>query len=392
MPFRIATLGAALSGSLAAALLASVASAGAAPTSAPSTISGPITVLGGNWFTLQTPGRQVGRIDALEGAATRITRMDTPYVWGGGHAEAGVASLGLRGPGYTGHTRGYDCSGSVAAVLAAAGLWPAGGSVPADNGVIAELLAEHLIARGVGRAPNAVTLYDDPGVHIFMNINGRFFGTSDGAGGGDSRGGAGWLADGAWDASSRAFRKYHFFPSVLDQRTSDGSDYTFQLPQSGLFSATKGAGALGISLGSLGVNDLLVGERIRVTYSARATGQMVVQSVAVLSGGPVLPPPTATTPTTPSPTAPAPAPAPTSAPGATTPTVPTVPTVPVSAGTGATGATGSGVASGDAWGYGGAYGSGGWASTQAQAAISTTGGASFAETPRPVSTTGGGQL
>jgi hypothetical protein len=45
--------------------------------------------------------------------------------------------------------------------------------------VIAELLQERILAPG----PGAVTLYDKPGVHIFMNIAGRYFGTSDGLAG-----------------------------------------------------------------------------------------------------------------------------------------------------------------------------------------------------------------
>jgi hypothetical protein len=74
-----------------------------------------------------------------------------------------------------------------------------------------------------------VTLYDHPGVHIFMNIDGRFFGTSDGAGGGNPNGGAGWLDDGAPDASRRAYRAYHFVPSVLRSSTTAGHIVSFQL-------------------------------------------------------------------------------------------------------------------------------------------------------------------
>ena len=37
-----------------------------------------------------------------------------------------------------------------------------------------------MIAPGVGKGPLEVTLWDHPTVHIFMNIDGRFFGTSDG--------------------------------------------------------------------------------------------------------------------------------------------------------------------------------------------------------------------
>lgn len=58
------------------------------------------------------------------------------------------------------------------------GVWPAGTGIPADNGVIARLRSERLIGGGTG----TVTLYDKPGVHIFMSIDGRFFGTSDGGG------------------------------------------------------------------------------------------------------------------------------------------------------------------------------------------------------------------
>jgi hypothetical protein len=123
---------------------------------------------------------------------------------------------------------GFDCSGSVAAVLAGAGLWPPGAPVPNDAGVIAQLLHEKLIARGPGTGPVEVTLYDHPGVHIFMNIDGRFFGTSDGGGGGSAKGGPGWLYDGARDAFSAAFKQYHVPASVLRGITNYGQALTFR--------------------------------------------------------------------------------------------------------------------------------------------------------------------
>ena len=64
-------------------------------------------------------------------------------------------------------------SGAVAAVLTRVGLWPAGSGVPNDAGMISALLRNRLIAAGPATAPDGVTLYDHPGVHIFMNINGR---------------------------------------------------------------------------------------------------------------------------------------------------------------------------------------------------------------------------
>jgi hypothetical protein len=190
-------------------------------------LTGRITYIGASTLTIQTHGTSVGVITALTRTANGVAAGGWPYVWGGGHSEAGVASIGGRGPGYNGRRRGFDCSGSVAAVLSGAGLWPAGAGVPSDLGVVRELLAEGLIARGPGRAPNAVNLYDDPGVHIFMSIDGRFFGTSDGAGG-NRRGGPTWLDDNAWDSYSHAFRRYHFLPSVLRNHTIYGHSYTFQ--------------------------------------------------------------------------------------------------------------------------------------------------------------------
>ncbi len=75
-------------------------------------------------------------LNALTTAADRSTAADYPYVWGGGHGQAGIASVGMKGPGYNGKRRGFDCSGAVAAVLVAGGLWPAGHSVPNDAGLI----------------------------------------------------------------------------------------------------------------------------------------------------------------------------------------------------------------------------------------------------------------
>jgi hypothetical protein len=220
-------------------------------------ISGQVVGVNGDTFTVLTAGRRMGVINAMVAAADVVAKGDYPYVWGGGHAHAGVASVGIPGPGHNGKRRGFDCSGAVAAVLAGAGLWPAGGSVPNDAWVIRQLLSAHLIARGPGRAPVEVTLYDRPGVHIFMNIDGRFFGTSDGGGGGNPRGGAGWLYDGAWDATNRAFKQYHILPGVLRDRTTYGHDFTFT---DDIVSQLAGA--------------LQLGDRVRVGYAENRAGGM----------------------------------------------------------------------------------------------------------------------
>lgn len=224
-------------------------------------VSGKITYIGPSVLTVQTAGRLRGVIGAMTATANKLTAQGYAYVWGGGHAEAGIASAGERGPGHNGRRVGFDCSGSVAAVLAGAGLWPAGSGVPSDAGVISQLLSEHLIARGAGAAPNEVTLYDDPGLHIFMNIDGRFFGTSDGGGGGSPKGGPSWLYDGAPDAYTRAYRRYHVLPSVLRSQTSSGQSFTFQTPDPSI--------AYGAELG----------DSVTVSFAGSATGTITATAV-----------------------------------------------------------------------------------------------------------------
>jgi hypothetical protein len=190
-------------------------------------VTGRITNVGGSTLTVQTAGPRIGVVNALTRTADALAAGNYPYVWGGGHALAGVAGVGARGPGYNGHRRGFDCSGSVAAVLSGAGLWPAGAGVPGDYGVIQYLARAGLIVRGPGRAPNSVNLYDHPGVHIFMSINGRYFGTTDG-GAGNSKGGPTWLDDSAPLSYSHAYHRWHFQPWVLRNHVIYGHSYTFQ--------------------------------------------------------------------------------------------------------------------------------------------------------------------
>ncbi|MGO9959346.1 MAG: hypothetical protein ACLP50_25800, partial [Solirubrobacteraceae bacterium] len=341
----------------------------------PAPVSGKIIEIGYSTLTIQTGGRLVGVINALTATANALSARDYPYVWGGGHAEAGVASVGIQGgPGYNGRRIGYDCSGSVAAVLAGAGLWPAGGAVPNDAGVIAQLLAAGVIARGPGEGAAEVMLYDEPGVHIFMNIDGRFFGTSDG-GGGDPKGVPTWLDDGASDAWNRAFKRYHIVPSVLADKTSYGHDFTFQTSadpsiaigaelgdkvtisyaqtRSGSIRATairyagsvttsgtvvsiapddssltiQTAGGQSLTFSTSTVANLLYGledgDVVQVTSSPDPSGLLIPHDLQILS---TPSPATPTTPTTPStPTTPT---TPTTPSTPTTPTTPTTPSTP----------------------------------------------------------------
>ncbi len=241
----------------------SVLGPGAAWARTHGSVSGTISSITGSTITIQSAGTHTGVVNELVAAANKVTKQDTPYVYGGGHAHAGTASIGIPGRGYNGHRVGFDCSGSVAAVLAGAGLWTPGSGVPSEAWMITELLGAGLIARGAGTGPVEVTLYDDPGVHIFMNIDGRFFGTSDGGGGGDARGGAGWLNDGAPLAYSPAYKRYHFLASALSGTAGAGHPITF-------------------ATGAAGLATYALGERVRVAFTEANTGVMTAASMSVL--------------------------------------------------------------------------------------------------------------
>jgi len=241
------------------AALASRSHADNHPTSEQTSSEAAGQIVGLSWasFTVQTGSRRMPVVQALIAAANTLNSDNYPYVWAGGHPAAGAASVGTRGPGYTGHTIGFDCSGSVAAVLSAAGLWQPGTPVPGDSGVIAQLYQDGLIARGVGRGATSVTLYDEPGVHIFMNIDGRFFGT-----GANPKGGPGWLTYGG---ASRAFKPWHFVPSALLGAATYGPELTF---------------GLGTDAGLM--YGLSVGQRVQVRYETSRDGALTATGV---SGG-----------------------------------------------------------------------------------------------------------
>ena len=259
----------ALSRALACATILSFAVAApaalAGPPQAARSATGSVVSLGWSSFTIRVGGRRMPIVRALTAAADVVTQGDYPYVYGGGHAQAGTASIGIKGPGYNGRRLGFDCSGSVGAVLAGAGLLPAGMPVPNDAGIIAELRQQKLIARGVGHGPNAVTFWDKPGVHIFMSINGRDFGTSDGGAGNPAQrhGGAGWLDDGAPDASSPAFKPYHLIASELSAATVYGPTLTFQ---------TGGAYDL--------LDGVVLGDSLHVSYTQDRRGALTAREVA----------------------------------------------------------------------------------------------------------------
>jgi hypothetical protein len=249
----IATLGAVTC----ALALAVPATSRAASTPMPSrgTVSGTVVSTGWSSLTVRTHTRRLGVIQALNAAADRVAAGRYPYVWGGGHAAAGAPDLGepdpTHRPGHNGRRIGYDCSGTVAAVLTGAGLWTAGTGVPSDAGVISELRQAHEIVPGAGHGPHTVTLWDEHGVHIFMQIGDQFFGTSDGGSGAvDDPGGAGWLDDGSPDTHSRHYKPFHFVLAALRGSVLTGPTVTVGLRGEVADTASQ----------------LVAGTRVRVAY------------------------------------------------------------------------------------------------------------------------------
>src|SRR4051812_24186003 len=156
--------GAAARGSTARPPAPPVVRSPAAAPPAPVSIPAPGST-GGQSIQIQAPTPSssqtaAGLIAEMIAAADAIDAHHYAYRWGGGHNSA------FSGP--------YDCSGAVSAVLHAAGLL----SGPLVSGDFMQWGAP---------GPGAVTIYANAS-HVYMAIEGRFFGTSRANAGG----GAGW--------------------------------------------------------------------------------------------------------------------------------------------------------------------------------------------------------
>lgn len=219
------------------------------------------------------------RYNAIIQAANAIDNKKYPYIWGGGHAQAGTPSAGTPNRNGTGAVGvGYDCSGSVAAVLYAAGIYE--GSVGTDASLVQSLVASGKLVRGVDNSSTSITIWDNPGQHVFMRIggvNGKYWGTSDNQGTGNAAGGPGWLSSGnASNAVPSGFIPYHIPEGILKQPA------TYRL------SISPGTTKIGDGSGGNGVSD--ASGNMGLTSSAAFTGQLAFPSiedsiVAILLGG-----------------------------------------------------------------------------------------------------------
>jgi hypothetical protein len=232
-----------------AAVLATAA--GRAAGSGAGTVSGTVANISGLTVRVKVGSAGHGSVSAMLATAERIAAKNYPYVYGGGHAHAGSASRASRGG-----ALGFDCSGAVAAVLAAGGLWPHGGPVPSDTGIIAELRHRGLVSDGAGRGPDEVTLYDIPG-HIMMSLAGLPWGT-----GANRRGGAGFLPT---VIGGRHVTVVHVDPDRVHQRG---------LP------ALLGLTAPQSTAGSLTLDGLSDGVKVLAGYSPGASGKLTLGQVS----------------------------------------------------------------------------------------------------------------
>jgi hypothetical protein len=224
---------------------------------ATSTITGTIVAIHPADFIIRTAGSNGGKLNEMVSYADKLEARNYPYVFGGGHAKVGVASGG--------RAKGFDCSGVVAAVLAAGGLWPKGSSVPGDAGVVQQLMKDKLVATGPASGPYQIALFDKPGKDIQMKIGGRFFGTGVG-----SRGGAGWFDNGV--LGFPGYKEYHVLPSVLHEHSSDGNYMTFSF----------GSGASQRTI----ADEVTVGAKVQVGYAEAGDSSIRAESVKNVGGKP----------------------------------------------------------------------------------------------------------
>jgi len=155
------------------------------------------------------------RIKAMEEEATAITKKHYPYAYGGGHHSAGTPSTGTETENGGSIVTGFDCSGSVAAVLVAGGFIKAGSEVPGSGsfGQYQSKDTRQTSTSESGSKPE-VTVYHNS-KHAWMTINGREFSTSPSR----PRGGAGWGSTNpaTWPQPITSYESFSYTAKSLEQ-------------------------------------------------------------------------------------------------------------------------------------------------------------------------------
>jgi hypothetical protein len=164
------------------------------------TISGPVS-----------KGDNTTVINAILNAANAIDSKHYPYAWGGGHRQIGVASSGGNDDGGSGPVDiGFDCSGSVSAVMGAAQLM----TTPSAAIGFPSCLGSAATTGKDTSNSNSVNIYYCS-THVFMEINGRYWGTTAGGAQADAKGGPGWLSGPAPYATDPTYSVVHIKSATL---------------------------------------------------------------------------------------------------------------------------------------------------------------------------------
>lgn len=183
---------------------------------------------GGNQVTNASDPKSGSLMSAIINSADSISAANFPYVWGGGHTSIGVPDKGDVGAdGNTGAFIGYDCSGSVSAVLGAAGLLQ---SPESTQGMI-QALGKYAVA-GRGSGNPEVTIWINPATHVFLEINGQYWGTSIGMGASpnhtngrenNASSGPTWWKKGSSAPDTSSFTPYHIPRTYLATPTTSSA-------------------------------------------------------------------------------------------------------------------------------------------------------------------------
>lgn len=134
-----------------------------------------------------TGGVVGSHIKRLIAAANKVSNLNLPYVWGGGHTQP--AQIGS----------GMDCSGSVSYAVQQAGY-----KVPTTT-------SGNIGSWGFPRGGDGASIFFNP-IHTFMKIGSRFWGTSGFA---RPNGGAGWFTSAPGAGYLSQFQQVHL-PGIND--------------------------------------------------------------------------------------------------------------------------------------------------------------------------------
>ena len=156
---------------------------------------------------------QTTRLNAMDTRASEISNHNYPYAFGGGHPHVGTPSMGTEHESGGALVNGFDCSGSVLAVLAAGGFVPTGSSF-GTSGEMGHVYG-HIGEPGPGPKGKGVTVYYNA-QHEWMTINGRYFSTG---WNNNPKGGAGWGSEDPtkWPSAEGGYESFHLKSSELEE-------------------------------------------------------------------------------------------------------------------------------------------------------------------------------